>query len=106
MVTDFTTPAGAGWAVWSVCVFNFFLFGLLIASLPFFWKLRLAFQAAARALDRWSEAVEQVFNPTPSGLLHLPEKLRGGRARFLLWQRRLQFWQGMHRLVFWLRRRL
>ncbi|MEN9231623.1 MAG: hypothetical protein Q6L68_12020 [Thermostichus sp. DG02_5_bins_236] len=105
MVTDFSTGAEAGWAVWAVCAFNFFLFGLLIASLPFFWRLRLAFKATARALNGWSEAVEQVFDPTPSGLSGLPEKLRGSRAGLLLWQRRLQFWQGMRRLLLWLKRR-
>jgi len=57
-------------------------------------------------MSDWREAAERALAPTPAELLRLRDRLRENRTTLARWQRRLQFWQGIRRVVIWLRRRL
>ncbi|MCF2972247.1 hypothetical protein L1047_13680 [Synechococcus sp. Nb3U1] len=93
------------WAVWVVCGLNGLLFIALIALVPMVWALRSALLATAQAMDEWSEAAQGALAPTPAELLRLKQSLQESRATLTLWQRRLQFWQGIRRMVFWVKDR-
>ncbi|MFQ3612734.1 MAG: hypothetical protein SNJ68_03325 [Cyanobacteriota bacterium] len=93
------------WAVWVVCGLNGLLFLALIAFIPVVWGLRSALLATARAMEDWSEAAQGALTPTPAELLRLRQSLQASRATLTLWQRRLQFWQGIRRVVFWVKSR-
>jgi len=94
------------WAVWAICGLNGLLFLALIALIPAVLGLRSALLATARALNEWSEAAQLALAPTPAELLRLRERLRENRTTLTRWQRRLQFWQGIRKVVVWLGRRL
>ncbi|WP_244351264.1 hypothetical protein [Thermostichus vulcanus] len=67
--------------------------------------MRSALLATARAMEDWREAAQGALAPTPAELLRLRQSLQANRATLTLWQRRLQFWQGIRRVVFWLKDR-
>ncbi|MGQ9837660.1 MAG: hypothetical protein ACUVRV_06760 [Cyanobacteriota bacterium] len=94
------------WAVWVVCGLNGLLFLALVAFVPVAWRLRSAFLATAQAMHDWSEAAQGALAPTPAELLRLRQSLQASRTTLTLWQRRLQFWQGICRVMFWVRNRL
>ncbi|MEN9261981.1 MAG: hypothetical protein Q6L60_13555, partial [Thermostichus sp. HHBFW_bins_43] len=81
-------------------------FFVLIALVPTIRGLRSALLVTARSMNEWSEAAQQALAPTPAELLRLRKNLQENRATLTRWQRRLQFWQGVRGVVFWLRRRV